>query len=322
MMNIALPLTWSDIFDFTAIDERLSRRLEDAQRSPRRIGPSPTAYLRALPDGTDVLSHLLCASESRQEVSRDSTTKGRVETIGWERPIMLNLSRPVEQNWVDPEPNIEYKRIASDVNCVLRTRTISALEFVRDKCPEAYHFTTFWTWEVVFYETVNGIGGFRSRSPERYPFRTVLGNVLDLNDEHLLLAEALVHEAIHSYLDTTEFCSEPPNGGAHEGWMSQSIRENPNALIRSPWTKRELHYHAFVHAVFVWYGLLTFWLRAIESADEGEQNWMRAAITRTYLGFQGALQPWQEIRDYIKSDDVVASIEQVFETTTDAHADF
>ncbi|WP_211949740.1 aKG-HExxH-type peptide beta-hydroxylase [Cupriavidus yeoncheonensis] len=63
------------------------------------------------------------------------------------------------------------------------------------------------------------------------------------------LAEALVHEAIHTAVSIVELncplLSDPTAG--------------EKAIIKSPWTGSELPLHAFLHACMVWFGLLNFW---------------------------------------------------------------
>lgn len=70
-----------------------------------------------------------------------------------------------------------------------------------------------------------------------------------------LLAEALLHEAIHTYLYMLE-----PN----PFWGLTSSAGGGDTTIRSPWTGRELPLYAFLHACFVWYGLFFFWARLME----------------------------------------------------------
>jgi hypothetical protein len=80
-----------------------------------------------------------------------------------------------------------------------------------------------------------------------------------LRNGHLMdvarLAETLVHEAIHSILDVLE-TSEP--------FADHPQPPNKNILVRSPWTNNEIPLRIYVHACFVWYGLVKFWKAALQ----------------------------------------------------------
>ncbi len=72
-----------------------------------------------------------------------------------------------------------------------------------------------------------------------------------------LIADALVHEAVHGYL----YMHDPnPLWG-----LGADVHEEPGT-VRSPWTGRALPVCAFLHACFVWYALLFFWGQVLRSA--------------------------------------------------------
>ena len=93
-------------------------------------------------------------------------------------------------------------------------------------------------------------------------------------------AQALVHESIHSYL----YMHEPrPLWG-----LNPDVTEEPG-VVQSPWTGRELPLSTFLHACFVWYGILFFWGRAMGSALPLPDG-VRREIARASSGFtKGAL---------------------------------
>jgi hypothetical protein len=71
------------------------------------------------------------------------------------------------------------------------------------------------------------------------------------------LAEAIVHEAIHSLLFMFEEVHAPflpRNSGAEF------------LTVRSPWSGKDLFLSAYIHACVVWYGLYWFWTAAAEAA--------------------------------------------------------
>jgi len=71
------------------------------------------------------------------------------------------------------------------------------------------------------------------------------------------VASVLVHEAIHQMLYVLEFGERFVNTKAIP----------PQAGIASPWTGRRLAIHSYVHACFVWYGLVRFWRIALGCTD-------------------------------------------------------
>jgi hypothetical protein len=69
------------------------------------------------------------------------------------------------------------------------------------------------------------------------------------------IADSLVHESIHSFLYMVE-SFEPfyASTEASRGWRTES-----------PWSGKMLYLHSYVHACFVWFGLLSFWNQARDS---------------------------------------------------------
>jgi hypothetical protein len=66
------------------------------------------------------------------------------------------------------------------------------------------------------------------------------------------IADSLVHESIHSFLYMVEGF-EP---------FYASIEASRGRLTESPWSGKMLYLHSYVHACFVWFGLLSFWNQA------------------------------------------------------------
>jgi hypothetical protein len=65
-----------------------------------------------------------------------------------------------------------------------------------------------------------------------------------------LLTDGLVHESIHCAIDHCEFVAP-----------ILTVVQTDAAII-SPWTGRRLDLATFIHASFVWYGLVHFWTLA------------------------------------------------------------
>ena len=90
-----------------------------------------------------------------------------------------------------------------------------------------------------------------------------------------LIADALVHEAIHAYL----YMHDPtPLWG-----LKPDVRDEPGA-VQSPWSGRALPFCTFLHACFVWYGLFFFWGQVMCSSRSPSDE-ARRRIARASSGF-------------------------------------
>ncbi|MGH6985636.1 MAG: hypothetical protein ACRED9_02195 [Caulobacteraceae bacterium] len=88
-----------------------------------------------------------------------------------------------------------------------------------------------------------------------------------------VLVEALVHEAIHSFI----FMREAMTGSLVSD--ARSVIE-----ITSPWTGRRLFLSGFAHACFVWWGVLNFWTRSMASGNWSDAE-CRPQLERARKGF-------------------------------------
>jgi HEXXH motif-containing protein len=66
------------------------------------------------------------------------------------------------------------------------------------------------------------------------------------------VASGLLHEAIHQALYTVES-------------FGRFVDKSSRQTVVSPWTNRKLALHSYLHACFVWYGLVKFWQQALEA---------------------------------------------------------
>jgi hypothetical protein len=110
------------------------------------------------------------------------------------------------------------------------------------------------TSNLVLRTDIERPSNFRSASSAAALGRTVLVNTDAPIVSEALLAEALVHEAIHAAVACVEL-DQP---------LVQSSSSLPDATICSPWSGESLPLHAFIHACLVWFGLLNFWTLAEE----------------------------------------------------------
>jgi hypothetical protein len=91
---------------------------------------------------------------------------------------------------------------------------------------------------------------FTSGSTAHYIGRSLFCNAHLPSADVELLAESLVHEAIHSLLYMHEAC---------EPWVVDGQRFTEDAEVESPWTGATLVVRPFLQACFVWFGLTHFW---------------------------------------------------------------
>ncbi|QTE21990.1 hypothetical protein [Polaribacter cellanae] len=115
---------------------------------------------------------------------------------------------------------------------------------------------------------------FSSGSNGLYIGRTVLSNLHITSKE--LIVEALVHEAVHSYLYMIEVLKP---------WMPdfESSRKFGNQ-VASFWTGNLISVRSFTQAVFIWYSLYNFWKICKDKSlyDEGFINNRLNFITKGF----------------------------------------
>lgn len=98
--------------------------------------------------------------------------------------------------------------------------------------------------------------GFQSAGARVTAGRMVMINPLGADGKPELITDGLVHESIHCAIDHCEFV-EP---------ILTVIATD--VTIDSPWTGKRLDLNTFIHASFVWYGLVHFWTIANEKAGQ------------------------------------------------------
>jgi hypothetical protein len=104
----------------------------------------------------------------------------------------------------------------------------------------------------------NGIDGYQGGSNRVYMGRA---NLINPHLQYITprnIASSLVHEAIHICLYKIELWQIP----------CRSIEELYKPCRISPWTGQVIHLLAFIHASFVWFGLLNIWKMIVESSGD------------------------------------------------------
>jgi hypothetical protein len=115
--------------------------------------------------------------------------------------------------------------------------------------PAILAFVERFTASVVLQATDNA-DALGSWSSDEYVGRTVLMNAHRPGATTGLLAEMLVHEAIHSCVYMVEL---------EEPLLKDRALVRSSARIPSPWSGNSLTVNSFVSACFVWFGLTQLW---------------------------------------------------------------
>lgn len=123
------------------------------------------------------------------------------------------------------------------------------------------------------------------------------------------LAEALIHESIHAIIDTTEL---------RKSLLLAKDFQVPE--MQSPWTGRILDTNTYIQACFIWYGLWSFWLKAI-TTNAFPHNDVLYQLRQSSKGFaaQDVVAPLADrgVRDEVMDalrhvqSDVLSSLELV-----------
>lgn len=123
-----------------------------------------------------------------------------------------------------------------------------ALDAINTICDRVSDFVYQNINTIVSYHDVSNSRHFSSASTNRFIGQMLLVNPSLEGASISYLANAIVHESVHSYLYAIEL-------------QQPLIRKQkpPSRLIVSPWTGSPLSLHSYVHACFVWQALRNFW---------------------------------------------------------------
>lgn len=133
-------------------------------------------------------------------------------------------------------------------------RLNGALEILEAMQTTVYTFVQRFVGLVQLRQDTRNEGFFTSASSNAFIGRTVLVNAHLEGIDTARLADALVHEAIHSLLYRIE----------QESPFVLAPTSVDRVRLVSPWTGGLLKLHAYLHACLVWYGLVFFWLQVRE----------------------------------------------------------
>jgi hypothetical protein len=144
---------------------------------------------------------------------------------------------------------------AEEATLVFR-RIEGALRQIEATAPAVGRFVAGFNKVVVLQKDPEAPGSFASGSNGHFIGRTFLANphLPELDDS--LVADALVHEAIHALLYMQEL---------QEPWFPEPGVKRSLPRVASPWTGSLLPFPSYLQACFVWYGLLHFWSLALRA---------------------------------------------------------
>ncbi|AJC82074.1 hypothetical protein IE4803_PB00013 (plasmid) [Rhizobium etli bv. phaseoli str. IE4803] len=142
-----------------------------------------------------------------------------------------------ECDYLDPD---EFQKVIAGISAAER--------FIERTSPHTYAFTAAFISNFVLRAHRADEGRFQSATSSAAIGRVLLVNPQIVAANEFEMAEALVHEAVHTAVAISELEEQLMN-----------VREGDAPLVNSPWTGASLYPHAFLHACLVWFALLKFW---------------------------------------------------------------
>jgi hypothetical protein len=131
--------------------------------------------------------------------------------------------------------------------------------------------------QVIVLQSENAATQFCAGSNGQYVGRVVFTNPHSERVSDITLAEAIVHEAIHTLL-LMGLCTVPWGADSNCAYAE-------GGKVVSPWTGRPLDLEQFLQACFVWYGLLHFWNLALRAKSFKDADKARSRMDHALRGF-------------------------------------
>lgn len=156
----------------------------------------------------------------------------------------------------------------------------ATLQAIRNTNPYIADFVHEFTKALVLRTDDERPESFASSSSGQFVGRTMLVNPTSSRVSRAMLADAMVHETIHSVLYMLE---------RQSAWVIEDdLFFDETIRITSPWTGASLRLRPFMQACFVWFGLMNFWSepKSIECFDREDVEYL---LGRSYAGFTKGL---------------------------------
>lgn len=199
------------------------------------------------------------------------------------RPLEANNFRPA---FSPPRPlALGERRAALD-------KLVEGARGLRLGCPAGAAFVSA-LLRTVMPRADATVPGFKGGSNRAFIGRANLMNPERDGVNAANVATSLLHEAVHTCLYLSELDKAPVSD---QGVMYEQ-------LIESPWSGRQVHLLALIHASFVWYAIHRFWeSRAVRACLGDGVGDYYLAYTRS--GFAGGkmLARLEPVRRYIRPD--------------------
>ena len=213
----------------------------------------------------------------------------------------------------------EGDRYDAETRSRLAQRLAGVLAGIDAVNPLPARFVAQYTRVILLVKDGQVDGSFVSRSPERRIGLTLLANAHAADLDDVELAESLVHEAIHSLVEAAETLANLA-ATDEEKWISDARLYDGTPRTVSPWTGTRLVAPTYVHACFVWYGVVCFWAQALRTdafSAARVQDRLRAAMRGFLAGsmvdqlepFRGAMHPALTVALVRMRDDVSSAFE-------------
>ena len=156
---------------------------------------------------------------------------------------------------------------------VVAGKIFAAADYMRVATPSTLAFCDDCVSVVAVRKAVEAKGNFSSGTFARHAGMMLLGFGDPANVDVAQLADALTHEAIHSFMFMFE--------EAHGKFVGPEIF---GEVVRSPWTGNTLRLDAYVHACTVWYGLYWLWTQA-QATEAAPAERREALRSKALSGF-------------------------------------
>lgn len=206
--------------------------------------------------------------------------------------VVVDASSPYARISIPGDASEKTSHTPPEVRLIL-ARLFETVDRIDEVAPYVRDFIDLVTRVIVLKKDQADPHSFGSSSWSSYIGKMALTNAHTEQINLARLANALAHEAIHSLLYMVELsdCFYLDEGAVCE------------FQVKSGWTGRTLYLASYLHACFVWFGLLNFWRLALEC-----EGFTRSAaddcLSRAAKGFRSGdvLLPLKDIRQHLRPE--------------------
>jgi hypothetical protein len=218
----------------------------------------------------------------------------------------LDFDSPFVQSVISPAASAPHQpaspeQFDDDERRAILGRFDVAARGMRATSETVFGFAVAYNKVVILHKSASS-DRFLTRSPEKLIGLAVFRNAHRPDVDAVDLAEGMVHEAIHTVLDIDEYTRQREGAGLAP-WLQDLGLYDGATRTCSPWTGNPLPVHTYLHACFVWYGLVHFWALALAtSAFDRARVQHRLAVAARGFVRGDALDEIRPFRDVIAPD--------------------